>query len=178
SIRLQLCLHQLLVLVDSSVQRGDDPTAYHPQLFTDLAYQPLVVGDQNNPALRRDKFGFNRLHVQMIRRLIKYEEVWTADKNDSNSGPFASEADVLPLDHRAPHRETDEPKTQTQTQLLTWEPARQQLDRVQGQVELVHVMLAEVADAEIPVGVAVSAARLHLPEQQFQQSCLPCTVVS
>ena len=60
----------------------------------------------------------------------------------------------------------------------TWKPGRQELDGVCVHVELVDVVLAEVADAQTAVGVADALHRGQVAQQDLQQSCLPCPILA
>lgn len=61
---------------------------------------------------------------------------------------------------------------------LTREPVGQQLHGVDTHIQLIHVMLAEITNPQVSVGVAESTARLQISQKEFQESCFTRSIIT
>ena len=66
----------------------------------------------------------------------------------------------------------------TSRSLLAWEVLCHQLDRTNGHVQLVHVVLGEVAELEVAVGRPLAGVRSVLVHDQLQQRRFARTVLA
>lgn len=159
ALTAELFLEKGAVLVKSPLDPGDTASFAHPQL---LAHQPdeaLIVGHQNHATpkiVESTAQSLNRLHIQVVCGFIQNVEVGAGHGHLSKSYP----ALLAPRQAgNGAHSQFSRDAIPAQlVTILLLRPSRklacQQFHSTDIQVQLLHVVLAEVANLQIPVSMS------------------------
>eukprot|EP00048_Salpingoeca_helianthica_P015327 m.226196 g.226196 ORF g.226196 m.226196 type:complete len:385 (+) comp16891_c0_seq1:204-1358(+) len=182
--------HLLHVLLEVGLVRGNVPVpagdgllVANINLFRSQLKQAEVVRDEDHASLEGvDGLGqtFDRLHVQMVRRLIKQEHVGVflcePAKDETALLAVAEGTDELGLSLAADTIGAQTTAPVADLHLEVGKLLAHKIDGVQSKVQDLGTVLVVLGDAKVAVAVDLTAGGLELTHEQLEQGALAGTV--